>query len=361
MVLQLVFSTTAVILRDSMGKTLGQAVIGAPDWNQALAQLARRAAAQTAGRVDLVLPPEQVATITLPEEPTQLAGRAAVAARVGGTPDEYTVIIRQAANGWRVIATPTQTVEEAIGYARSWGFVPLTVIGPDTATPAVFWQDPTAHRRSEQAQTAEPAQPQPAPATPSLPPQPQSPQPGPESHINSEPAAVVHKVAASTQPTSTRSSWWRKLGPRGAIGLAALALFALGLGRIHMIRAEARAALEARQAAHQARIAEAQRANEVTRAFAERMGHAALRRRQEPTLLESLDALAANLPTQVFAYSIMVEGPLLRIEVADDDVESVLRALQGSTYFTDVMHDKGAQLAQGRALVRATRKSLSGA
>ena len=275
------------------GEVLASATFGAPDWDDNL-EMMRQIAVRRVGdppSVDLLLPREQ--TLFAEEIFSQEAAKSLRESaywrleRVSGLKAadlRFDVSApRTDARDGSILATvaltPEQTVLEALGYAKSWGFHPTRVSSSEVA--ADFPDGPTFHRAD-----------------------------------SDEPAQRPLKLAAA--------------------GLGALAALLLIVAGLRVYDARAGIAEDAERAASQTAISAeaAQGRADALRAMAQRAAAPTRHRRDAPEAWKIAAAVSAALPSGAALDAIRIEAGRLRIEGRAYRTDMVLNAIDSSPAFT---------------------------
>ena len=181
-----------------------------------------------------------------------------------------------------IAVVPRDIVDEAISYARSWGFAPQRV----TSMPTDGY-----------------------PQGPLL-------------------------LQASDARLETRSL--RRTARH--LGVAAMLLLMVGVWRGVAERQGVAASLETAQQKAEQEMEAVERIKRTTLAFVDDALSPVRRRRIERPALEWLDAIAEALPPGAVAEKIVMNGQLVRVEGVTDKPEGVLSALEAAPAFTDVRY-----------------------
>lgn len=178
-----------------------------------------------------------------------------------------------------IAIAPREIAEEAIQYARAWGFQPQRVSAP-----------------------------------------------GPAEGFPHGPV-FVQAAQRGSETRTLRSSAL-------VMATAALALAVIGVTRGVWERQALADALEAQQTAAESVLKEAQEARDATLSLAGRAIQPAMRRAEGRSALAWLDALAAALPTEAVTDRVMLGDGVLRLEGSATNADAVLAALATTDAFT---------------------------
>lgn len=268
-----------------------------PDFNGGLAELRRIVARRRGGKapVDLLLPPEltlfRIETfpaearrnvrdeawwrldMLTPYRPEELCYDVA---ELGVEPTTGFIDVH-------IAVAPREIVEEAVNYARAWGFEPQRVSSRDRAYG--FPRGP-----------------------------------------------LFHQAASRLSETRTLRT--------AAFGMlaATLALGVIGSARAVSERHAIAEAAVARQSETDDTLQKALAMRQRTLSLADRAMLPAARREGERMVVDWMNALAAALPPETVAERIIISGGALRIEGLADNAEAVLAALDTAEEFSDVRY-----------------------
>lgn len=300
--------TVALVERRLSGpRERASVAYGAPDFDDQIAMMRRIASRSGAreARVDILLPQELVLSRieTFPSEARGALRDEAwwrLDAMTPFRPEDlcYDVALlgTEPMTGFlevHIIVAPREIVSEAVSYARAWGFAPQRI----TAATAEGFPD--------------------------------------------GPLLLQASNARLETQSLRRSAFW--------IGVAVVALLALGAWRGVDARQAAADAIEARQADAETALAEIEGVRRATLAFAERAQRPIERRRRARTAREWLDSLAAALPPGTLAERIIMSDGLVRVVGVTNAPEGVLSAFESAPAFTQTRQADALRPVDGAA------------